>query len=128
MAVAQLMLVKMWGDTGIWMEGNACGGKEEPALAPGAPHSHTPPHRHSPPWEDQPGAPANWEHWGWDGNPHATSPPAPDPANTGHGTRTASPFAGGAQQLLHSRNCFRLQYRTTCTILVYTYVFLHLFT
>lgn len=22
-AVAQLMLVKMWGDTGIWIEGNA---------------------------------------------------------------------------------------------------------
>lgn len=45
-AVAQLMLVKMWGDTGIWMEGNACGGKEGSALAPGAPHSLR---RHSPP-------------------------------------------------------------------------------
>lgn len=42
-AVAQLMLVKMWGDTGIWIEGNACEGKEGSALAPGAPQAFTSP-------------------------------------------------------------------------------------
>lgn len=61
-AVAQLMLVKMWGDTGIWIEGNACGGKEESALALEPPCSHTLPRGHS--REDQSGMPTNWEHWG----------------------------------------------------------------
>lgn len=103
-AVAQLMLVKMWGDTGIWIEGNACGGKEGSALALGAPPF---PRATPQAFTSQPGVPANWECWGWDGNPCATSPPLPDPANMGHGTRAASPFAG-AQQLLHSCNCFRL--------------------
>lgn len=51
--------------------------------------------------------------------------PEPHPANTGHGTRAVSPFAG-AQQLPHSCNCFWLQHQTTCTILVYMYRFLHL--
>lgn len=40
MAVAQLMLVKMWGDTGIWMEGKACGekgGKKGVSVSPGGP-------------------------------------------------------------------------------------------
>jgi len=59
-AVAQLMLVKMWGDTGIWIEGNACGRKEGSALAPGSPCFHVPPHKHSPPYKDQPGVPTNW--------------------------------------------------------------------
>lgn len=55
-AVAQLMLVKMWGDTGIWIEGNACGVKEGSALDLLFPRAT--PTRHSPPCEDQSGEPA----------------------------------------------------------------------
>lgn len=73
MAVAQLMLVKIWGDTGIWMEGKACGEKGGKkggsALAPGGSRSHVLPHGRSPPCTDQHGAPPKWEHWGWEGNP-----------------------------------------------------------
>lgn len=93
MAVAQLMLVKMWGDTGIWMEGKACGekggkkkesaGKKGVSISPGGPVPTCKPAR---------GTAKLGALGGGKEIPGASPPVAP--ADTGQGTGSVPPSLG----------------------------------